>query len=403
MYLWFTLFSSLLSDHASLTNSRDEQQMPIIRGVKNLPSVKKSDPPDNPSTSFLEQTKAAFKVLNKDSSPVLTDVEGLSKYTSNIQKECLPGRDDSNGEINPNSNRNRECLRFVQKNSKPRVGIMITPGFITNALGHWFEIALLHVMGGSVDSNQIEVIVNHHVPVYGYGKSHGFSKLIRITLPLPLAIMDAFLYEKLREETQDSAVEALDSSMLKRELIPTKSEIASIIKLVMRWQCRLSHVSAHTSMISVSLNDVLKDPISTLQQIIQFVFSNNWEWEGGNTQVWKDIDAKKEASEFVDWETTRIVENESKQLLNKISLVQEQVENALDTKGELAAAVQDGFKEEMELSEDMSHWPCPSFWAGVEQLKMNSALVPDCRDDHPWIKCTINRDKCEVKKDPECN
>jgi hypothetical protein len=105
----------------------------------------------------------------------------------------------------------------------------------------------------------------------------------------------------------------------------------------------------------------------------------------------------------VDWETTRIVENESKQLLNKISLVQEQVENALDTKGELAAAVQDGFKEEMELSEDMSHWPCPSFWAGVEQLKMNSALVPDCRDDHPWIKCTINRDKCEVKKDPECN
>ena len=394
LYHWFILLTSLLYDSSS-----KQQQLPIIRGVNRSPTIYQSEKSaeaserDNLSASILEQAQSAQKILD-NVSPV-SDPEKLSKYISIIQKECLPGRDDSQGEINPNTNRNRECLRFVHKNSKPRVGIMTTPGFITNSIGYWIKTALMQVSGKS--GNDIEVLITPHVPVYGYGKSHGFSKLIRVTvLPMPLAIIDALLYEKLRGNSEDDAMLYIKASMLQKQSdSPSTSELETVLKLLMRWQCRLSHVSAHTSMLSVSLSAVLKDPISTMRQILQFVFTNNWEWEDKNGAVWGEIDLKNE--------TESAINDSLRDIIEQTVLIHDHVKHILHTSEEnISRSIQNAFNEEMQLSEDMTHWPCPSFWDGVEKLKMNSGLVPDCRDGHPWIKCTINRDKCEVKQDPVC-
>lgn len=384
-----------MSAGSSPDTARNEQPLPIIRGVK------QSGGPLSPQTSTLkEQAQSALDSLNSKGIPLSTDTERLSKYTTIISKECLPGRDDSNGEINQNTNRNRECLRFVPKNSNPRIGIMISPGFISNGLGNWIKTALLEASRRS--GNEIDIILAGHVPVYGYGKSHGFSKLIRITLPQPLALMDASVYEKLRTTTEDGVIEDLNQSKLAKITAPTKSEIESVVKLIMRWHCRLSHVSAHTSMISVNLNDALKDPTTILHHILKFVFADDWEWEGGNKdKVWKEIDAGEEAAAFIDSESTRTAEScLLKRAIDDTKIVQKYMEQALDES--LLHLVQNAFIEEMDLSEDLTHWPCPSFWKGVDKLQLNTGLVPDCREDHPWIKCTINRDKCEMKQDPEC-
>jgi hypothetical protein len=363
-----------------------EHPLPIIRGVKQPPV----------SVSVIELAKSAHALINnKDVSPLSNDAERLSKYTTITSKECLPGRDDAKGEINPNTHRNRECLRYVQKNSKPRIGIMVTPGYISNGLGNWIKESLIEV--GKKSGNELEVVITAHVPVYGYGKSHGFSKLIRVTLPQPFDSADAFLHEKLQEK--------LDSSKIDRMKPPSKIEIETLVKLLMRWQCRLSHVSAHTSMISITLYGVLYNPQMALEHILKFVFTNDWEWEGGKgDRVWKDINPTKEAAAFIELEDTRTTDSSYlKRVFEDVKVIQAQLEQYLNLDASVTSIIQNAFKEEMDLSEDLTHWPCPSFWEGVEKLKLNSWLVPDCREGHPWIKCTINRDKCEVKQDPVCD
>ena len=383
-----------------------------MRGMENSllikGSVERNHRTDNeahvrPESAYVEFTKlrqTALTLINNDETMIITnDSRSLSKYTNNVQKECLPGRDDSNGEINPTSHRQRECLRYVQKNSKPRIGIMVTPGFITNALGNWIKSALERV--SQTSENDIEVLLTHHVPVYGYGKSHGFSKLIRITLPLPLAVVDGYMYENLRQSSDEGIVEELTKSKVKEVLRPSQYVIESILKLIMRWNCRLSHVSAHTSMISVQISEVLEDPLAMLRRVVQFVFANNWEWGNGKDDEWKEVDSIQEAASYLEFEIT--TESNLSLVMKDVFIIHEEIRNLLHTGSNMTSDVESAFKQEMKFSEDMTHWPCPSFWIGVEKLKMNSDLVPDCRANHPWIQCNINRDKCEVKQDTKCN
>merc|ERR1711862_87919 len=75
-------------------------------------------------------------------------------------------------------------------------------------------------------------------------------------------------------------------------------------------------------------------------------------------------------------------------------------------------AVEGAFESEMKRSSDLTAWPCPSFWEGSvytdspsnDALLINIAshMVPNCNDDDPFVRCTINRDKCEVKRDAKC-
>ncbi|KAL3784723.1 hypothetical protein HJC23_007732 [Cyclotella cryptica] len=418
-YYWFALISSLLVNDISthdvnkqenvrlLEERKEEQPLPRIRGVTH--ASWKSDSLNfdnivdktkaNQSSLLKNKTKEILQQLTKENSfPVSSDDQRLSKYTSIIQKECLPGRDDAKGEINPTTHKNRECLRFVPKNNpKPRIGIMITPGFVSERLGLLISNALKEVSRRS--GNEVEIVLTSHVPVYGYGKSHGYSKLIRVSLPLPLALGDAFLYEKSDNSSGSEP-------MLGKIGSPTKSELETLLKLIMRWQCRLSHVSAHTSMINVDYHSVLQDPLTSLEKIVNFVFANNWEWDAGRKKAWKQIDTELVVNDIIASKVSSdgktyldLVLDESKMIQDEVAKkFQESTSDAFS----FTNTIQNAFEEEMNQSKDLTVWPCPSFWLGVEKLKFNSLLVPDCRDGHPWIKCTVNRDKCEVKEDPEC-
>jgi hypothetical protein len=224
------------------------------------------------------------------------------KFLAASMKECLPGRDDASGQINPTTRKERECLRHVPyarkrnnesdghigggggedvgmfdgkaKRRRPRIGIRIPPGYIGRSFGDWIADALgIDDGGGGIPSDDIEIVITSHVPVYGYGKSHGYTKLVRlVTLPLSLAAYDAYYYsfssssssmgpgDNLSSVTEDDVRrdEGLSSSLRGRSnsdgansspsssMAPTKptaTTIGLIVRLLMRWQCRLSRES----------------------------------------------------------------------------------------------------------------------------------------------------------------
>ncbi|KAK1746254.1 hypothetical protein QTG54_002861 [Skeletonema marinoi] len=364
------------------------------------------------------------------------DTKKESIFLSTATKECIPGRDDNGKDINPTTHRKRECLRHVplgkhittgedleerMKMQRPRIGIMITPGYISTTVAKWIGRALKQT-GDSIHMD-IEILTTAHVPVYGYGKSHGYSKLIRVvTLPLPLAVNDAYYYS-MNELTDDNDVgnngndgsfviqnldAILDETKLQYTVKPSSQTLGSITELLLRWHCRLSHVAAHTAELTLTLDNILKHPTDTLETILTFVWRQDWEWEGHNhnqnnkreerelyPKIWKGV-----AEEFVASEDGSL-----QPLLNQVSLLLSSSTSDATTCGE---TIQKSFASEMTKSKDLTSWPCPSFWDGVDNddsgaaHKIANEMTPNCRDGDPYARCTVNKDRCEVKKDAMC-
>jgi len=393
-------------------------------------------------TKLDDLSKLAPLSTNNDSSE--------SKFLSIIRKECLPGRDDHSGEINPTTHQKRECLRHVplgkklidftltpqeeletrMKRQKPRIGLMIPPGFVSGAFAHWVADVLqqtskkLHM--------EIDIVITSHVPVYGYGKSHGYTKLIRfISLPISLAAYDAYLMgssttRELRDTSSSTLQDVLEGMKLGRNAEPPSVvALGNMVQLVMRWHCRLSHVSAHTAMLTLSLEDALKDPTDVLSNILSFVWREDWEWEGhGGNHPAQDRDQphggwKEDAKQLVENDhgdlLHRLVEQTSIILGETTPLAQSDNGNN-DNNAAFQKAMQGAFASEMNRSSDMTSWPCPSFWEGVVQNDTNSnddilmnvmqklarEMVPNCSDEDPYARCTVNRDRCEVRGDAKC-
>lgn len=129
-----------------------------------------------------------------------------------------------------------ECIQM-------RIGILAPPGAIPDAI---FELIqnITHNMfpEGSKGRDFFQIIRSTHVPPYGYGKNHGWTKIIRlVTDPLPLALTDTFLYYQTNYKKRDEDTEV---NLVKEEREFT--QIQSLLRQTIRWHNRLSHVAAHT-------------------------------------------------------------------------------------------------------------------------------------------------------------
>ena len=259
---WFhtTFFEDINNDQL---RRKRQQSLPKIKGTK--PSQT-----DEKQTNLLKTYQHEKNIGNilsnisqlSSSIPLPTDL--ISKYTKSISQECIPGRDDSNNEINPTTHRKRECLRHVplgkhhdqidlkysMLKQKPRIGIMITPNFISHTIANLIKETLQQT-SEELHFN-LEIIITSNVPVYGYGKSHGYTKLIRINvMPLSLAVVDTYLYTsgmvlgKNDEDESGSSIDVLkdtiDEMKLGRRLgVPSIGTVGMILSLIMRWNCRMS-------------------------------------------------------------------------------------------------------------------------------------------------------------------
>ena len=260
---WLSWFISVVSGGGGSSSRSNrggvgivEQPLPKIKGVPKPPSLQLKQH----TTSILSQLDQLTNDIPLSPPQEKDDKSGdatASNFFATLRKECIPGRDDATGDVNPTTHRKRECLRHVplgkhisdsyeleerMKQQKPRIGIMIPPGFIGESFADWVAGALRST--GDDIHMAVDIIPTSHVPVYGYGKSHGYTKLIRfVTLPLSLAVYDAYLMASFKAmnrigEEEDSLSDTLDKMGAGKK--PSIATIGTIVQLLLRWHCRLS-------------------------------------------------------------------------------------------------------------------------------------------------------------------
>lgn len=278
-------------------------------------------------------------------------------------KSCLPADKKS-------------CKQFIPESGIERIGILSPPG----ALGFVFETFIDEVMRLHPSNHSIEIVKTAHVPPYGYGKTHGYTKLIRLaSLPLQLAATDLVL-----EQVTEGTVTTMDEITLE--------DISQALRQVVRWQCRLSHVAAHTAIMTISLEDLLEDPWEEEYQVRVFL---NLIDEEKNLQDHllqeKHIDEDELAGSMDE------IVHRSTLLLMRL----DQMNHHGDKIEDLMDAI---INEELKTTKNLAAWPCKSFWEldGITEISKRTAklFAPNCTSS--TSNCWVPRDLCEAQGDAKC-
>jgi hypothetical protein len=330
--------------------------------------------------------------------PVTVEVDDLDHESlfRKVTKSCLPIESKKCGEYVP------DPIIGTNKPKVQRVAILAPPGDLSGSLMNRVErIVQDHNKVSSKEGIlSIELVTTSHVPPYGYGKSHGYTKIIRlIPEPLLLEVADALTAVLFPGESHTQF---------------TVSDVKAALRMILRFHCRLSHVAAHTALLSVKFMDLLADPIGTTQIIRNFLSPStsrpNARAPNGNNKV--DADSNEIAEEFsIDDDQSSLMDAElayGSQILTHIQL------QSLDggrnrTVGRSIMDVLDQvLLDEFKKTKDMTAWPCLSFWASNDNAeplsditkRLAQKLSPNC--DDRYNTCFVKRDLCEFNGDALC-
>jgi hypothetical protein len=294
-------------------------------------------------------------------------------------KSCLPSQ-------------NPKCKEFVpnwigaEQHKVERVALISPPGEISSSLAHRID-EIIQKHNNRVGKLDIELIQTSHVPPYGYGKTHGLTRILRlIPQPLILEVTDA-LWGVMQSDKDEngggsSGVDAI-----------TLDDLKMALKQILRMHCRLSHVAAHTALLSVSFLELQSHPAGTIEKIRSFLAPQELREGIHNTTLNENLVLlRTEMAHATEILSSVQARNEGVDILQELDQV---------------------LVEEMRITKDMSIWPCLSFWDSDikekdkerQQLspitqRIARALSPDC-DDH-YTTCFVERDKCEFHGDALC-
>ena len=318
--------------------------------------------------------------------------------------EFIPEPIASNDNNSNNNNISNNMNKKVQ-----RVAVITPPGDISDALWkHVTDLAHRHNQHRADNKNNnsnndssldIEVILTSHVPPYGYGKSHGLTKIVRL-VPQPLLL-----------EVTDALTNLLETG--ESYQIITLDDLKAALRMILRMHCRLSHVAAHTALQSVSALELLQNPQATMELLRKFVTPHdhvaNHGADNGDDKANGGGDDDLRVSN-VDDDQVEMLEGEAAygtQILTHVQAASRQ--NVL-------AVLDRVLVQEIEDTHHFSKWPCPSFWAaGKDSINSSNstdqalspllerlarALSPDC--DDPYNSCFVQRDQCEYHGQADC-
>jgi len=255
--------------------------------------------------------------------------------------------------------------------------------------------------------NKIQLIRTTHVPPYGYGKNYGWTKIIRlVSTPFPVAIADVVLtYQQLMPllpkfpEKNDNKLMELENLIeqddphknpLQKDRIQTAAE--SILRQIITFHARVSHVAAHTSLLTLDISSMQADYTTAFQNMINFMIYDN----SGNPVV-----QSKES-----FTNIKIILDPFNEAINNADLYSSKIILSLWQVGIL----EDILREEMTKSHNLEDWPSQSLWdmrsyiirdENSIEYHVAKAMVPDCQDEN--VRCTINKDICEVKAQVKCD
>jgi hypothetical protein len=235
----------------------------------------------------------------------------------------------------------------------------------------------------------------------------------------------------------------------------TLIDVQQVLRQILRYHCRLNHLSAHTAMLSIKFMDLFADPIGMTQQIRAFLYPSSLLSivsseqhplskrgnDGKNEESETDDDQSAAAGEGMAIEEEKSIDDDQSSLMDSELAYGSQILTAIQkmyidrgrsnvTIGRTVLDVLDAtLVDEFYITKDMSKWPCLSFWDPTPTLTLNSdranidspssnqspppsttmsdivqrlarKLSPDC--DDPYNTCFVRRDTCEFRGDAEC-
>lgn len=221
-----------------------------------------------------------------------------------------------------------------------------------------------------------------------FSSESGWTRIIRI-VPEPLLL---------------GATNTLFGSVRKADDEITVDDIKSSLRQQIRYHCRLSHISAHTSLWSVKLQAIVTLPMKDLVNEIQRFL--------GLEQI--DITAEVEENHETVADDDLIPPKDLEKLTNRLSTAGSSILSRAQTQiqDDILRELDDVLVEELRVSKNLSAWPCESFWSVGDPAKdtatlspivsrISKAISPNCTA--PFISCFVQRDKCEFKGDARCD
>ena len=235
----------------------------------------------------------------------------------------------------------------------------------------------------------------------------------------------------------------------------TLDDLKAALRMILRFHCRLSHVAAHTSLLSVNFMEFLTNKAKTFTDVHRFLVpkndtspqrphrhqnpnqqlrvgdddANNAEGGGEQDEADDDILAEVEADLDLDQSTLyEVLEEQGSQIMTRmqkellvgsgsgVDSTGQQQQQQQQKQQHINDILNQVLLDELELTKNMTKWPCPSFWAvgdtrpdtaaATQQLspliqRLARELSPDC-DNDPFASCFVARDKCEAKGDGIC-
>ena len=291
-----------------------------------------------------------------------------------------------------------------------RIGILAPPGFLTTTVTKWIVEYLSQTQDLFRDRMEIvpfKLIPSSHVPPYGYGKNHGWDKIIRLTtVPILLGVVDMMLFT-LAFNRLEVEIIGYDNVNGRKNDPLTRSVLSGMLRQYVRWHCRLSHVAAHTSVYTIHLTPHILQwyPERIIQNMTNFIIQEPQH----RMKIEKDF-------------PFTLPEGEKIKLKQHIQNIESFVANNMQEKdkAECKKYVESYrciLQKELDSTDQLKAWPCLSLWENVtrrdayknkdgvdrgniqEFLLFQTAnrLGPDCGAN--FVTCTIQQDLCEEASD----
>ncbi len=141
----------------------------------------------------------------------------------------------------------------------------------------------------------------------------------------------------------------------------------------MRWHCRLSHVAAHTKMLTIYIDDLIERPVAEFHKMLSFI-------DGKFSREEMMLAIEKFKSQFE-------IDVGLSLLQSPITLLPEP----------LLAKATHALESELDKTSYLTKWPCPSF-RDIDKSTKKATLVhrasmlsANCSD--PFVTCSVRYDQ----------
>lgn len=216
--------------------------------------------------------------------------------------------------------------------------------------------------------------------ISGYGETHGITKIVRvINGPLIKQAVDVILKDH----------ERLSLGNLFSRWEKNKNGFSGTVQQIIRWHCRLNHVSSHTFLWNIYLDR--EDISHQASELVERIVSNVEE----NPQMdFRHLDRMKRVDMYL-----------LEAFKNPLSKLNFQVGQLISI--QVLDDVQRILRKELNDANDLKRWPCLSFWdvKGIDSSAVvkNTAkkLAPDCKTK--YSNCLVKTDLCEERGDIACS